>query len=119
LSSRSSNILVSRYYEDKECLLYKDIKLKVTLDATIPNEFPLVNRASFEAKITLRYTKGRKRDALRNYIVVLSSLDDVEFNVVDPLKLLLVHALRHDAIASTTTAVNAVQQALGRHDKLI
>ncbi|CAO2652010.1 Nn.00g002930.m01.CDS01 [Neocucurbitaria sp. VM-36] len=122
-SCRVGDASVSRYYEDNECLVYKDIQLKVTLDPTIPSEYPLLDRVSFEAKITMRHTKGKKRDPSRNHIVVLASLDDVEFNVVDPLKLLLAHALRHDAIETTTnTAIDSgdfVQQALARRDNLV
>jgi hypothetical protein len=119
LSSRAGDIVVTRDYEDNECLSYKDIQLKATLDVATASELPLVDRVVFDAKITLRYTKDKKRDESNNHTVILSSLNEVEFNVVDPLKLLLAHALRHDAIASSNTVEDAVQQALARRDKLI
>jgi predicted small metal-binding protein len=118
-SCRVGDASVSRYYEDNECLVYKDVQLRVTIDAQVPTDAALLDRVSFEAKITMRYTKGRKRDASRNHIVVLSSLDDVEFNVVDPLKLLLAHALRHGAVKDVTSVEAAVQNALSHSRNLI
>jgi hypothetical protein len=120
LSSRVGDVAVSRYYEDNECIAYQHVLLKVMHGPqTLPSDVPLLDRVRFEAKVTLKYTKGKKRDPSRNHVVALSSLDDVEFNVVDPLKLLLVHALRQDAVQGATTAEQAAQQALARRDNLI
>ncbi|EAT82046.1 hypothetical protein SNOG_10652 [Parastagonospora nodorum SN15] len=115
LSSRVGEVAVSRDYDDDECLAYKDIELKVTVDDTSPVDLPLLDRVTLDAKVTLRYTKGFKRDGSHNHIIVLSSLDSVEFNVVDPLKLLLAHALRHDCFYHTT-AEDVVQEALTQRD---
>jgi hypothetical protein len=54
LSCRSGETSVNRYYEDHECLLYKDVILKVIIDPEVPGEMPLLDRVSFEAEITLR-----------------------------------------------------------------
>jgi hypothetical protein len=110
---------VSSAYTDNECLLYKDIQLKITVDDEVPGEMELLDRVCLEAKITLRHTKNFKRDGSHNRIIVLSSADDLEFNVVDPLKLLLAHTLRQEAIEDAITAKEAVEKALSHPRQLI
>jgi hypothetical protein len=62
LSSRVGDVSVSRYYEDYECLTYQHVLLKVMHDPQISSDIPLLDRVRFEAKVTLKYTKGKKRD---------------------------------------------------------
>jgi hypothetical protein len=91
LTSRVGDIAVSRYHKDNKYITYQHVLLNPQM---LPSDIPLLDRVRFEAKVTLKYTKGKSRDPSRNHVVALSSLDDVEFNVINPLKLLLVHALR-------------------------
>ncbi|PSK42924.1 hypothetical protein B9Z65_6878 [Elsinoe australis] len=119
LACRVGDASISRGYDDNECITFKDILLKAKIDPQVSDDFPLLDRVSFEAKVKLRYTKGFKRDGSHNLTVLLVSLDDVEYNVVDPLKLLLAHALRHDSVQGATTVDNAVQRALARSGNLI
>src|SRR2546423_9060602 len=72
LSSRVGDVAVSRYYEDNECIAYQHVLLKVMHDPqTLPSDVPLLDRVRFEAKVTLKYTKGKKRDPSRNHVVAL------------------------------------------------
>ncbi|KAK4992311.1 hypothetical protein LTR66_006324 [Elasticomyces elasticus] len=122
LSCRSGDVARTAMYDNTECLLYRDIELKVTHNAepsAAEAETPLLDRVTFHAKVTLKHTKGHKRDPSSNHTVILESVGDGVLNSGDPLKLLLVHAVRHSCIKDAVTLEDAVEHALARHDGTI
>ena len=86
--------------------------LKAIIGPKVPCEMALLDRVSFKAKITSRYTNNFNRDGSINGILIEASLNDIHYNVFDRLKLILAHPLRHEAIKDATTAEVAVQNAL-------
>ncbi|KAK4983140.1 hypothetical protein LTR50_007403 [Elasticomyces elasticus] len=121
LSCRAGDIARSVRYEDDECLRYEHVELKVYIaeDSEAPIHAPVLDRVVLKARITLKFTKGYKREPSLNHSVTLESLSNVEYNCFDPLKLLLAHALRHGLIKDAITPEEAVQNALARRDHTI
>lgn len=111
LSCRAGDMAVSNTYADNECLLYKDIQLQVTVDPEASAEDPLLDRVTMQAKLTIRHTKNYMHDGSHNHIVILDSVEDPEFNVVDPLKLLVAHALRQGTFMDANSAEEVVHKA--------
>lgn len=72
----------------------------------------------FSARITLAYTKSKKDDASNNVVLTVDSLTNPAENAVDPIKLLLIHALRTGAVASTSYE-QLVGMTLRRLDKMV
>jgi hypothetical protein len=63
-------------------------------------------------EFTSRFTKGSKNDSSKNKIIVLDSLDTSEFNIVNPLKLLLIQAVRQGGVKGATMVKEAITNAL-------
>jgi hypothetical protein len=85
---------LSNAYADNERWQYKGIQLRLAIDSEAPAEEPLLDQVTMEARITLRHTRNAKRDGSHNHVVVLDRVVDLGFNAMNPLKLLLAHALR-------------------------
>ncbi|KAK0291075.1 hypothetical protein LTR35_001796 [Friedmanniomyces endolithicus] len=111
MSSRAGDIAKSGRYGDDECLLFQDIKLKITVKALPTVGGPpvaLLDRVDMHATFTLRHTKGYKRDGHNNHVVSLRGLDDDQPGSADALQLLVIHALRQGAIRGATSAEDVV-----------
>lgn len=128
LTSRAGDITVSHLYDDKHCLRYRDIQLKVVRaqgdgQPALGMENVLrgdtLDDVVLQARITLMHEKNTKYDPSDNKVVAVSSLDDVQFNPVDAVKILLVHALRQGAVHGAVSVEDAIRVALCSRDGLI
>lgn len=79
----------------------------------------IIDHVLLGAKVTLRYAKGQKRNTSQNLTIRLDSCHNSGDNVVDPVKLVFVHALRQGAIKDAITAEDAVREALGAGNGLV
>ncbi|TIA14576.1 hypothetical protein D6C80_05620 [Aureobasidium pullulans] len=93
-AARAGDIARSHRYNDDYVLKWKDVIIKVSIDA--------LGRPLFRCKITMRHTKSYKDDPSHNTVVTLESSETGCYNVMDPVTLAIVMALRTGATAATS-----------------
>lgn len=86
LAARVGDVSVSRHVSTDYCLRYKHITIRVLEDDDY--------NVTFDGKIVLAHTKSHKEDPKKNVILTLDPLNHPQHNLIDPLKLILVMALR-------------------------
>lgn len=106
LSCRVGDAIVPQYYEDNQCLTFKDILLTVTDPEHEGSD--LLDNAVIDAQVTLWYTKGYTNTPSVNHTVRLRTHEDAQFSAVDPVKLLLIHGSRQGAIMDAVIGIEDV-----------
>lgn len=106
LAARAGDITVSRHVSTDCCLRYKHITIRVLEDDDY--------NVTFDGKIVLAHNKKNKEDPKMNVVLTLDSLNHPQHNLIDPLKLILVMALRTGCALTT-----AIDDAKARRDGII
>ncbi|KAI9695795.1 MAG: hypothetical protein M1836_006061 [Candelina mexicana] len=107
---RSGDVARSTHYDGLVCLCYKDITIKVNdLDAS----------SLLVAQFEMRQDKGNKQFSnLNNRRVTIYSQTDPQLNVMDPIKWVLILAMRYSVVEGTRIE-DLVEGAKRRRDKTI
>ncbi|CEN61963.1 hypothetical protein ASPCAL08606 [Aspergillus calidoustus] len=109
-AARGGDIVRSNGYTGNEYLAWKDVELKVKANGKSVQDITAV--------VTLRYCKGKKLLPSENRKVTLNPLKNDKHNIMCPIKLLLIMALRLGITAAKTPA-ELISRALGTRDRRI
>ncbi|KAJ9666874.1 hypothetical protein H2201_003008 [Coniosporium apollinis] len=90
-ASRCGEVVRSQFYRGLECLRFEHCDVRAVGDPP-----------KLVAKFDLLYEKGKKDDASTSRSVRIDAGEDPTLGVMCPVKLLLAHAMRIGAVASTT-----------------
>lgn len=112
LVSRAGDITKSSYAPQHCFMKYSDIVLKIVRGESLDN-------VKFEASIIIRYAKAHKDDGAANETITCDSLDDPTHNCIDPIKLLIIMALRTGNIKGASSLKDMVRSTLSRLDRTV
>ncbi|KAI9821003.1 MAG: hypothetical protein M1826_000782 [Phylliscum demangeonii] len=113
LNCRSGEVARSAGYTGEEFLAWEDVELSWDGDFAEPNVDRLV------ARVTLRFEQGRKKAPNVDRVAIVEPFQSAELHAICPIKLLLVHALRHGAVRGANSLDEVWAAAKQRQDRCV